>query len=51
MNRQMETALQRSQADLQAATNAKFAKDGEVTILRKGMEKVLHAICSILYTN
>lgn len=39
MNRQMETALQRSQADLQAATNAKFAKDGEVTILRKGMEK------------
>ncbi|KAL4074141.1 hypothetical protein J3A83DRAFT_2683976 [Scleroderma citrinum] len=38
-NEKMQSALQRAQGDLRSALDAKFAKEGEVTILRKGIEK------------
>lgn len=39
-NERMQSALQNVQSDLQNALDAKFVKEGEVTILRKGIEKV-----------
>ena len=39
-NERMQSSLQGAQVDLQNALDAKFAKEGEVTILRKGIEKV-----------
>ncbi|KAG1716635.1 hypothetical protein ID866_513 [Astraeus odoratus] len=39
-NDRMQAALQKSQAELHNVLDAKFAKEGEVSILRKGIEKV-----------
>ncbi|KIJ67886.1 hypothetical protein HYDPIDRAFT_165675 [Hydnomerulius pinastri MD-312] len=40
-NEKMQADLQKSQAELESALNAKFAKDGEVTNLRKRIEKTV----------
>ena len=36
----MQSSLEAAHVDHQNALDAKFAKEGEVTILRKGIEKV-----------